>query len=82
MPPGRLEWGATLRDGPRRFWRRSATVARRLPQTAAHNDEKVALKSTDLVLMTSMGSYRSGWGAVATAQPSPLDRAEKNYLGG
>ena len=36
----------------------------------------VALKSTDLALMTSMGlyMYRSGWGAVATAQPSPLDR--------
>ena len=35
----------------------------------------VALKSTLLLLMTSMGLYRSGWGAVATAQPSPLDRS-------
>ena len=33
----------------------------------------VAPKSTLLLLMTSMGLYRSGWGAVATAQPSPLD---------
>ena len=30
----------------------------------------VALKSTLLLLMTSMCLYRSGWGAVATAQPS------------
>ena len=35
----------------------------------------VALKSTPLLLMTSMCLYRSGWGAVATAQPSPLDRS-------
>ena len=35
----------------------------------------VALKSTLLLLMTSMGLYRSGWGAVATAQSSPLDRS-------
>ena len=38
---------------------------------------KAALKSTDLFLMTSMCLYRSGWGAVATAQPSPLDRGRK-----
>ena len=35
----------------------------------------VALKSTLLLLMTSMCLYRSGWGAVATAQASPLDRS-------
>ena len=37
----------------------------------------VALKSTLLLLMTSMCLYRSGWGAVATAQASPLDRSRK-----
>ena len=41
MTPARLQWGAALGDAPRRFWRRSAAVARRLPQTAAHNDERV-----------------------------------------
>ena len=40
MTPARLQWGAALGDAPRRFWRRLATVARRLPQTAAHNDER------------------------------------------
>ena len=40
MTPARLQWGAALGDAPRRFWRRSAAVARRLPQTAAHNDER------------------------------------------
>ena len=33
MPPARLQWAAAV-------WRRSAAVARRLPQTAAHNDER------------------------------------------
>ena len=41
MTPARLQWGAALGDAPRRFWRRSAAVARRLPQTAAHNDERL-----------------------------------------
>ena len=38
---------------------------------------KAALMSNDLFLMTSMCFHRSGWGAVATAQPSPLDRGRK-----
>ena len=47
MTPARLQWGAALGDAPRRFWRRSAAVARRLPQTAAHNDEREARRGTD-----------------------------------
>ena len=42
----------------------------------------VALKSTLLLLMTSMCLYRSGWGAVATAQASPLDRSRTFPQGG
>ena len=39
MPPARLQWAA---GGLAAVWRRSAAVARRLPQTAAHNDERTS----------------------------------------
>ena len=44
MPSARSQWGAAVRDGRRRFWRRSATIAQRGVETAACNDERASVE--------------------------------------
>ena len=62
MPPARSQWGATLGDAWRRFWRRSATVARRPPQSPARNDERSPTPDMSISISRVCTTTRSSYG--------------------